>query len=127
MRAGRPGLAAAGLLAAACACIPPAEDIAAACPAVRSAEAWINRMPSTTAREPALVVMVRVDSAEPWSLKSVGAPQPGDPLRLELTEGGHGHPGIASWRRTGRETPGSIEIFCGENLHHRITEITSAR
>jgi hypothetical protein len=127
MRAG-PGLATAGLLAAACACLPPVQETAAACPPVRSAEAWVNLMPATSAAaEARLIVMLRLEGNERWNLQGLGGNDPSPTLRLELSKGGEGVPGVASWRRPGRETPQAIEIFCAGKLHHRITEITFAR
>ena len=116
-----------------CACLPGRADLAADneaetanCPAVRRADAWVNRMPGPTPPDRALIVMIELETEARWMMQRSDAPSKDGVIVLDLMEGGEGHPGSAGWREAGGDLSDSIEIRCGGRLHHRITEVTSA-
>lgn len=132
MRAAPATLAAAALLMG-CACLPVRADLAAdgetgtaTCPAVRRADAWVNRMPGTAPADNALIVMIELETDKRWTMQRAKTRSKDGVIVLDLMEGGQGHPGSAGWREAGANLPGAIEIRCGGRLHHRITDITSA-
>ena len=130
MRAAPATLAAAALLMG-CACLPGRADLAAegeaaACPAVRRTDAWVNRMPGPAPKDNALIVIIELETDARWMLQRSGRPSKDGVIALDLSEGGEGHPGSAGWREAGARQPGPIEIRCNGRLHHRIMEITSA-
>jgi len=130
MRAAPATLAAAALLMG-CACLPGRADFsadgeAAACPAVRRADAWVNRMPGPTPTDNALIVMIELETEARWMMQRSKTSSKDGVIVLDLIEGGQGHPGSAGWREAGARLPEAIEIHCGGRLHHRITDVTAA-
>lgn len=122
---------AAAMLLAGCACVPPAEEAGSAlasedCPAVRRADTWVNRMPGPERASRTLIVLLELETAERWTMRRADTSSVGGRIRLDLIQGGHGHPGSASWRLAGGDTPRVIEIFCAGAPHYSIAKITSA-
>lgn len=103
-----------------------ATPVAETCPAVRSAEAWVNRMPGPGPVSRPLIAVVQLETLNLWKLTTQGRSSDGAILRLDLTEGGAGHPGSAGYRSETAPLPARIEIYCNGTLHHTIGEITSA-
>lgn len=104
---------------------PAAEEEAAACPAVRRADAWVNRMPGPTPEDRSLVVVVELDTPGLWRLTRVTGDAAPETLVLQLSPGGTGHPGSAGYRSAAAGHPGRIEILCEGRLHHTISEVMS--
>lgn len=116
-------IAAPGL--AGCACLPPPapETPAFTCPAVRNAEAWVNRMPGPAPQSRNLVVAVNLVTTGKWMLTPAG--DAGAPiLQLALAPGGEGNPATATWRSS-TARPDRIEILCNGAPHHTITSVES--
>ena len=121
MRAILPALAIAGLCG--CTHILPAPD--KACPGVRRAEAWVNRMPGPQASGQTLVVVVELESAERWRLEKAALERDPSILTLELSQGGAGHPGSAGYRSPDAGKPRQIDILCNAEPHHTISDVMS--
>jgi hypothetical protein len=111
---------------AACAQVPDA-TAPAVCPAIRSAEAWINAMPGPAPKSRTLIVLLQMETPDRWMLKPQDPPLAGTVLRLDLAEGGAGHPGSAGYRYEATPRPGRIEVYCNGRLQRTIDEIISAR
>jgi len=121
MRAILPALVLAGLCG--CTHILPAPD--PPCPAVRRAEAWVNRMPGPEAPGNTLVVVLELETADRWQLQKVGRQDSPSILTLELSPGGAGHPGSAGYRSADARKPEQIEIRCNARPHYTIADILS--
>lgn len=104
---------------------PAAEEAAAACPAVRRADAWVNRMPGPTPQDRSLIVVVELSTPDLWMLTRVTGDTAPETLVLQLSPGGTGHPGSAGYRSAAAGHPRRIEILCEGRLHHTISEVMS--
>lgn len=121
----RLGMIAAALLLASCSHDP--EIKGEGCPAIITAEAWVNRMPGVSAPERRLIVSLRLDDKARWMLRPAEASSPDARLTLELVPGGSGHPGNAAWRGNAPDTARGVDILCGGVIHHQISEIMIVR
>lgn len=101
------------------------EEAAASCPAVRRADAWVNRMPGPSPNNGGLVVVVELETPDRWMLTTISEDEAPSVLVLALQPGGTGHPGSAGYRSARAGHPGKIEIRCGDTLHHTISEVMS--
>ena len=115
---------------AGCACLPPhpetppgPEAARPACPAVRRADAWVNRMPGPQPPDAALILIVELETTGRWQLRAASDEDAPRILRLDLLPGGSGHPGSAGYRGEKAGHPDRIEIFCGGQLHHTISAV----
>lgn len=92
---------------------PVAEtETAPACPAVTSAKAWVNRMPTIGSEPTKMIVMLRVDSKESWFLTPLDMPA-ATGLTLDLKPGGAGVPGSVGYRQMApAPLPARIRILC---------------
>lgn len=104
---------------------PMAEEEAAACPAIRRADAWVNRMPGPSPQSGGLVIIVELDTADLWMLTTVTEEAAPSVLILTLQPGGAGHPGSAGYRSARAGHPDRIEILCEGKLHYTISDVMS--
>lgn len=127
MRAAQLVIAAAAL--AGCACQPlssAAGPEPLTCPALRRAEAWVNRMPGPQAPDKALIVLVELETSERWMLRRTEEPQNDHALVLELVPGGAGHPGSAAYRGAASAEWKRVDIRCDGDRYHLIQDILTA-
>ncbi|MFN4024841.1 MAG: hypothetical protein ACK4MQ_08410 [Hyphomonas sp.] len=101
------------------------EETADTCPAVRRADAWVNRMPGPSPQNGGLVVVVELETPDRWMLRTISEEEAPPVLVLALQPGGTGHPGSAGYRSARAGHPDKIEIRCGDRLHHTISEVMS--
>ncbi|WP_273184588.1 hypothetical protein [Hyphomonas adhaerens] len=83
-----------------------------ACPAVTSAKAWVNRMPTIGSEPTRMIVMLDVDSKNSWFMSPLDMPAVNE-LILELKPGGVAVPGTVAYRQMApAPLPDRIRILC---------------
>lgn len=99
----------------------------AACPEVTRAEAWVNQMPGPQPPDQTLIVSLRLDTSDLWTLRAITPAEAPDVLELELLPGEAGHPGMAGFRSAKAGYPDRIEIVCSGKAHFTLSEIMTVR
>jgi len=85
------------------------------CPAVTSAKAWVNRMPTIGGEPTKMIVMLEVDSEDSWFMTPLDVPSETG-LFLDLKPGGSAVPGTVAYRRMApAPLPDRIHILCRDS------------
>lgn len=87
-------------------------EAAPACPAVTSAKAWVNRMPTIGSEPTRIIVILDVDSKDSWFIAPLDRPAANE-LILELKPGGAAVLGTVAYRQMApAPLPDGIRILC---------------
>lgn len=94
------------------------------CPAVTSAKAWVNRMPTIGSEPTRMIVMLDVDSKNSWFMSPLDMPS-ATGLILELKPGKAAVPGTVAYRQMApAPLPDRIRIMCRGSEIAAIHDVT---
>lgn len=116
---------AAGICLSACCLFPAQQEFA--CPGVKKASAWVNRMPGPGRSSANFHIALRLDDAQSWMLSPETSGEAGV-MTLSLMPGGPAVAGTAGYRQAVPDPlPDEIRIQCHGKTVAIIDDVTIAR